>query len=125
MRYYYDFDMAKTFTEKELKQAYEENKNHYEYGDFDGFLEVEGAYMDEISEEVFESIRQEEENKETYYSLTAILMQELFENDLFNIKELADKYTMNKEQKTTLKELYNEYFGVELWKKFLKMNISL
>lgn len=46
-----------------------------------------------------------------YKDLTAILMQELFENDLFDLKELADKYTMTEEQKTALKEIYNIYFG--------------
>jgi hypothetical protein len=45
-----------------------------------------------------------------YKDLTAILMQELFENDLFDIEELAEKYTMNNETKNALKELYNEYF---------------
>ena len=46
-----------------------------------------------------------------YYCLTAILMQELFENDIFNIEELSKKYTMNKAQETALEELYNVYYG--------------
>lgn len=45
-----------------------------------------------------------------YFGLTAILMQELFENGLFNIEEISNKYTMSAEQKTTLKEIYNIYF---------------
>lgn len=106
MKYYYDFDMKKTFTTKELKEAYEENKKHYEYGDFDGFLEVEGAFMDEISEEIYNALNK----KEIYKDLTAILIQELFENGLFNIEELAEKYTLNGNTKNALKELYNEYF---------------
>lgn len=63
MKYYYDFDMKRTFTTEELKKAYEENKNHYEYGDFDGFLEVEGQYMDEISEELFDTLRKQEKER--------------------------------------------------------------
>lgn len=106
MKYYYDFDMNKTFTEEELKKEYEGAKNYYEYVDFDGFLEVEGVFMDEISEEIYDAINE----KEKYNYLTAILMQELFENGLFNIEELAEKYTMGKEQRQTLTELYNTYF---------------
>lgn len=113
MKYYYDFDMKKTFTEEELKRAYEEIKNDTSYCDFEDFIQCEKTYMDEISEELFESIRQEEEKKETYYSLTAILLQEFEENSLIDLNELSNKYTMNKEQKTALKELYNEYFGEE------------
>jgi hypothetical protein len=45
-----------------------------------------------------------------YYGLTAILLQELVENSLIDLNELADKYTMNEEQKTALKEIYNIYF---------------
>lgn len=60
MKYYYDFDMGKTFTEEELKQEYEKVKDEYEYGDFDGFLEVESQYMDEITEAVFTSLREKE-----------------------------------------------------------------
>lgn len=64
MKYYYDFDMQKTFTTEEMKEAYEEHKKAYEYGDFEGFLEVEGAYMDEISEEIFNILRKQEQERE-------------------------------------------------------------
>ena len=37
-------------------------------------------------------------------------MQELFENDLLNIEELANKYTMTKQTIKTLKEVYNELY---------------
>jgi hypothetical protein len=47
---------------------------------------------------------------EDYKDLTAILMQELFENDLFNIEELAKKYDMGKELKNCLLKVYKEYF---------------
>lgn len=57
MKYYYDFDLGKTFTEEELKKEYEKVKDAYEYGDFGGFIEVESQYMDEVSEEVFEVLR--------------------------------------------------------------------
>ena len=50
-----------------------------------------------------------EEN--VYESLTAILMQELFENGLFDINELATKYRFNNEMEVALKNIYNEYFG--------------
>lgn len=60
MKYYYDFDMGKTFTEEELKQEYEKVKEKYEYGDFEGFIEIESQYMDEISENVFTSLREKE-----------------------------------------------------------------
>ena len=107
MKYYYDFDMDKTFTTEQLKKEYEKHKNNYEYGDFDGFLEVEGQYMDEISEEVYKALNE----KDIFYCLTAILMQELFENGLFDVQELADKYTMSIEQTKTLFDIYNTYFG--------------
>ena len=60
MKYYYDFDMGKTFTEEELKKEYEKVKDEYEYGDFDGFIKVESQYMDEITEAVFTSLREKE-----------------------------------------------------------------
>ena len=65
MKYYYDFDMGKTFTEEELKKEYEKAKDEYEYGNFDGFIEVESQYMDEISEEVFEVLREREQAEKT------------------------------------------------------------
>ena len=46
-----------------------------------------------------------------YECLTAILMQELFENGLFDIDEISKKYTMDEETETVLKELYKEYYG--------------
>lgn len=63
MKYYYDFDMGKTFTEEELKQEYEKVKQQYEYGDFEGFIEIESQYMDEVSEEVFTSLREKEKKE--------------------------------------------------------------
>ncbi len=46
-----------------------------------------------------------------YEGLTAILMQELFENGLFDISELVVKYRLNANQTNALKELYDEYYG--------------
>lgn len=46
-----------------------------------------------------------------YEGLTATLMQELFENGLFNIDEIAEKYTLSDKQKNALTNIYSEYFG--------------
>ena len=46
-----------------------------------------------------------------YEDLTAILMQELFENGLFNIDELVVKYTLDANQTNALKEVYDEYYS--------------
>lgn len=47
---------------------------------------------------------------DTYRDLSCILMQELFENGLFDINEIAKKYRMNKKFKMALQEIYCEYF---------------
>ena len=44
-------------------------------------------------------------------SLVYILMQELFENDLFEIEDLTNKYSLNKEQIKELDSIYNELYG--------------
>lgn len=49
-------------------------------------------------------------SKNDYYILVYIFMQELFKNDLLNIEELANKYTMTKQTIKTLKEVYNELY---------------
>lgn len=46
-----------------------------------------------------------------YEDLTAILMQELFENGLFDINEIASKYTMTDKCKDCLLAIYNEYYS--------------
>ena len=46
-----------------------------------------------------------------FKDLSAILMQELFENDLFNIDYIANKYNMNEQLKALLTNLYEEYFN--------------
>jgi hypothetical protein len=46
-------------------------------------------------------------------SLVFILMQELFENDLYDIDYLACKYTMNDSQIELLNNIYNELYGDE------------
>lgn len=38
-------------------------------------------------------------------------MQEMFENDLFDIAELTEKYTLNSEQVEELTNIYNELYG--------------
>ena len=48
---------------------------------------------------------------EIFYSLAAVFMQELFENGLFDINELSNKYNLNREQQRALKEIYNEYYN--------------
>lgn len=48
---------------------------------------------------------------ETTKSLVYVLMQEMFENDLFDIAELTEKYTLNSEQVEELTNIYNELFG--------------
>lgn len=50
---------------------------------------------------------------ENYKDLCAILTQELFENDLFNIDELAKKYNFSQELRNTLTTIYNQYFDDE------------
>lgn len=50
---------------------------------------------------------------ETIESLVYILMQELFENDLYDIEELTEKYTLNNEQVNNLNTIYNELYGAE------------
>ncbi len=45
-----------------------------------------------------------------YEGLTAILMQELFENGLFDISELATKYGFSEEQEVTLRSIYSQYY---------------
>lgn len=47
---------------------------------------------------------------ETNKSLVYILLQELFENDLFDLDELADKYTMTSEQAHALQNIYDELY---------------
>lgn len=49
----------------------------------------------------------------TYRDLSCILMQELYENGLFDINEITKKYRMNKEFKMALQEIYHEYFPDE------------
>lgn len=46
-------------------------------------------------------------------NLTAILMQELFENGLFDINELTEKYTFSEELKEALTATYNQYYKEE------------
>ena len=48
---------------------------------------------------------------ETIESLVYILMQELFENGLYDIEELTEKYTLNSEQVKELTNIYNELYG--------------
>ena len=63
----------------------------------------------EIDDEHFNDIKE----KDIYYTLTAILVQELFENDLFDIEELAKKYTLNKDTKDTLTKIYKRYYEID------------
>ena len=51
--------------------------------------------------------------KNNYYILAYILIQELYENDLLNIKELANKYSLNKKDIDTLKNLIKEIYPEE------------
>lgn len=46
-----------------------------------------------------------------YETLTYILLQELFENGLFNIDELSEKYTLSNLQIKKLNKVYNELYG--------------
>ena len=51
---------------------------------------------------------------EEYYILSAVLMQELFENGLFDLEEIAEKYSLDSNVKESLEELYENYYGEEL-----------
>lgn len=44
-------------------------------------------------------------------SLVFILIQELFENDLYDIDFLSSKYAMNDYQIELLNNIYNELYG--------------
>ena len=46
-----------------------------------------------------------------YETLTYILLQELFENGLFDIDELNNKYILSKAQVKALNKTYNELYG--------------
>ena len=50
---------------------------------------------------------------ETMESLVYILMQELFENDLYDIQELTEKYRLSNNQRNLLKNIYDELYGAE------------
>lgn len=39
-----------------------------------------------------------------------ILIQELYENELFDIKELQEKYSLTAKQKIALQKIYNEIY---------------
>ena len=48
---------------------------------------------------------------ETNELLVYILLQELFENGLFDIEELSQKYTLSNKQIKKLEEIYNTLYG--------------
>ena len=84
----------------EIPEEFENLEDSENYNYFCGVLETIAKIKEFIKDK-----------EEIYYSLTAILLQEFEENALIDLDGLAYKYTMNKKQKTALKELYNEYFG--------------
>lgn len=43
-------------------------------------------------------------------SIIWVLIQELFENGLFDIEELTSKYTLSKRQVAKIKEIYNALY---------------
>lgn len=82
--------------------------------DVEPYLDCELDYFDYETQwgEYYDSsiyIKMPKEN--IYEGLTAIFVQELFENGLFNIDEIAEKYTLSDKQKNALTNIYSEYFG--------------
>lgn len=51
--------------------------------------------------------------EDIFYILTYILIQELFENDLLDVEELKEKYTLTEKTTETLNNIINELYGTE------------
>lgn len=51
--------------------------------------------------------------EDVFYILTYILIQELFENDLLDVEELKEKYTLTEETTKALNNIIKELYDTE------------